>query len=77
MHDGPILTWRNRDPIKPVIVSVEDDEAGNDDDVAPQNPPLFLPLPPLPPNPIDLDDNGAAAVAPLPIILVDIGAGYV
>ena len=77
MHDGPILTWRNRDPIKPVIVSVEDDEAGNDDDVAPQNPPLFLPLPPLPPNPIDLDDIDLAAVAPLPVVLIDVGAGYV
>ena len=77
MHDGPIVTWRIGDPIAPAVVSDDDADAGNDDDVAPPDPPIFLPIPPLPPNPLDLDDIDVAAVAPLIIVPVDIGARYV
>ena len=37
---------------------------------------LFLSLPPLPFNPIDLDDIGVAMVAPLYVVQVDAGARY-
>ena len=75
MHDGPSLTWRNGDPIAPAVVSDDNGaDAGNDGDVAPPDPPMFLP--PLPLNPLNLDDIDVAAVAPLPVVPVDVGARY-
>ena len=37
---------------------------------------MFLPTSPLPHRLIDLDDIDVTAVAPLPVVLVDIGAKY-
>ena len=41
MHDGPIVTWRNDDPIAPAVVSDVDADATMDEIVTP-DPPLFL-----------------------------------
>ena len=68
MHDGPIVTWRNGDPIAPIVVSDVDADAAKDD-LAALDQPLFLPL--------DLDaieDVDVATVAPLRVLPADIGA---
>ena len=68
MHDGPIATWRNGDPIALIVVSDVDADAAEDDLVA-LDQPLFLPL--------DLDaieDVDVATVAPLRVLLADVGA---
>ena len=49
MHDGPIVTWKNGDPIAPAVISDDGVDAGVDVDVTP-DPPLFLPLSTLPLN---------------------------
>ena len=68
MHDGPIATWRNGDPISPIVVSDVDADAAVDDIVAPDQPP-FLPLA------LDaVEDIKVAAVAPLHVIQTDVGA---
>ena len=67
MHDGPIVIWRNGDPIAPVVVSDDDADASVDDDITP-DPPLFLSPPPLPLMKLTSD-------APLQVVLVDVGAG--
>ena len=41
MHYGPIVTWRNDDPIAPAVVSDVDADATMDEIVTP-DPPLFL-----------------------------------
>ena len=42
MHDGPIVTWRNGDPIAPVVASDVEPDAVKDDFVAPDQPLFFL-----------------------------------
>ena len=49
IHDGPMITWTNGDPITPAVISDDDADADMDDDVTP-DPPLFLPLSTLPLN---------------------------
>ena len=71
MHDGPIATWRNGDPIAPAVASGDDADAGEDDDTTPDSP-LFLPLPPPP---IDIHEIDFAMVAPLQVVPVNVGAG--
>ena len=70
MHDGPIATWTNGNPIAPAVISDDDADAGMGDAVAP-DPPLFLPLPTIP---LDLDDIDVAMVAPLQVVMVNVGA---
>ena len=70
MHDSPIVTWRNGDPTAHAFKSDGDAYTGVDDDVT-QDPPLFLPLPTLP---LGLDEIDVAMVAPLQVVLVNIGA---
>ena len=68
MHDGPIATWRNSDPIAPIAVPGIDADVAEDGSVAPDQP-LFLPL--------DLDaivDVDVDPVAPLRVHLADVGA---
>ena len=68
IHDGPIFTWRNGDPIAPADVSDVDADATMDDIVA-LDQPLFLPLA------LDaVEDIDVAAVAPLCYILANVGA---
>ena len=70
MHDEPIIRWKNGDPIAPAVISDDGVDAGVDVDVTP-DPPLFLPLPTLP---LGLDEIDVAMVAPLQVVLVNIGA---
>ena len=42
MHDGPIVTWKNGDPIAPAVVSDVDADAGVDDIVTLDPPLIFL-----------------------------------
>ena len=69
MHDGPIVTWRNGDPITPAVVP-DVDAVSSDEDADPSNQPLFLPPPPPP---LDVDADVAVNV-PLRIVQVDVGA---
>ena len=71
MHYGPIVTWRNDDPIAPLVVSDIDADAAVDDIVAP-DPPLFLPAFPLDLD--DINDIDVAVVAPLRVVPTDVGA---
>ena len=71
MHDGPIITWRNGDPIAPVPASDVDADVVEDGSVAPEQP-LFLPV--VLPDPMDID---VATVVPLRVVPVDAGAEYV
>ena len=71
MHDVPIVTWRNGDPIAPAVV-FDVDAASGDEDADPPSPPLILPPPPPPPI-LDVDADIATDV-PLRIVPVDLGA---
>ena len=68
MHDGPIVTRRNGDPIAPIVVSDADADAADNDLVAPAQP-LFLPLY------LDaIKDVDVATNAPLRVLPADVGA---
>ena len=66
MHNGPIVTWRNGDPIAPVLASDVDADAIEDGSVALERP-LFLPV-----DLHDTMDNDVATIAPLRVVPVDV-----
>ena len=69
MHDAPIVTWRNGDPIAPTVVPDVDAVSG-EQDADPPDPPLFLPHPP----PTLDTGTDVAADVPLRIVPFDVGA---
>ena len=71
MHDGPIVTWHNGDPIAPVPASDVGADAVEDGSVAPEQP-LFFPV-----DFHDTMDNDVATISPLRVVLVDVGADNV
>ena len=72
IYDGPIVRWRNGEPITPAVVPDVDAVTG-DQDADPSNLPLFLPPPPPT---LDVEADISADV-PLRIVLVDVGANIV